>query len=204
MNLWIWAGLVPTSCWVDLLGRQGFGRLRTGRARWAVLCPTWSLILLGAWDYTHCAWRVSREEAKWWKQKPVLDHFSSHSSGYITKNSDHFPGHLTCCCVKKSWSHFSALFFPLHLIGHKKKKKKEKNHKSKDEQAFMIMSSSAPSFKHFCGFWVVIYNLELNRPIIPLIHLEKLITDSALLLWLGGGNSNHITIGRQYYFLTWL
>ena len=64
MNLWIWAGLVPTSCWVDLLGRQGFGRLRTGRARWAVLCPTWSLILLGAWDYTHCAWRVSREEAK--------------------------------------------------------------------------------------------------------------------------------------------
>ena len=137
-----------------------------------------------------------------WKQEPALDHFSSHSSGCITKNSDHFPGHLTCCCVKKSWSHFSALFFPLHLIGHKKKK--EKNHKSKDEQAFRIMSSSAPSFKHFCGFWVVIYNLELNRPIIPLIHLEKLITDSALLLWLGGGNSNHITIGRQYYFLTWL
>lgn len=64
MNLWIWAGLVPASCWVDLLGRQGFGRLRMGRAIWAVLCPTWSLILLGAWDYTHRAWRVSREEAK--------------------------------------------------------------------------------------------------------------------------------------------
>ena len=145
------------------------------------------------------------------KREPVQDHFSSHSSGYITKNSDHFPGHLTCCCVKKSWSHFSALFLPLSLDRPQKKKKERKKerkgkkpHKSKDEQAFMIMSSSAPSFKRFCGFWVVIYNLELNRPIIPLIHLEKLITDSVFLLWLGGGNSNHITIGRQYYFLTWL
>lgn len=88
----------------------------------------------------------------------------------VTKNSDCFPACLTCCCVKKSWSHFSAIFFCLA-------DRQKKTHKSKEEWAFMIMSSSAPSFKHFCGFWIVIYNLELNRPIIPLMHLEKLITD---------------------------
>lgn len=29
----------------------------------------------------------------------------------VTKNSDCFLACLTCCCVKKSWSHFSAIFF---------------------------------------------------------------------------------------------
>lgn len=129
------------------------------------------------------------------------DHAGSASSGYVAKNSDlFFPGHpIWPAAVWRNLEVISQPYFtPLHLIGGKK------THKRKDEQAFMIMSSSAPSFKRFCGFWVVIYNLELNRPIIPSVHLEKLITDSALLLWLRGGNSNHITIGRQYYFLTWL
>lgn len=70
--LWIWVGFVLVSCGVDLCwcGSVGF---RMVRARWALLSPTWSLILVKAtWDYAPCGSRVLREEAKWATAFPSL------------------------------------------------------------------------------------------------------------------------------------